>query len=327
MGGVLHLHTRGSDLVAGTRRLRMPWAIHARGLPAADAGAVRLLRLVLGLDVPRVPQRIHQLAAGVHTGAPLATALALALTTLALTVAPCRCPHQSLSAEGKLCVVLVLCNLLLVLCVMVELRAWAFGHGHCGVCLQLGLALLVEAAIGGTTIAWVSMSTTLHTQTHRARTYSHTHPSCPAPPPSPPPHPHPNPPYTSSGARVAAGARRPHRPTAAELRGRYLAALTRGAACLQSRSCDRLCILWMWESNNRRDSTFGVHYPLVATNGAGSAVVGLKYIREQCPQGLQRHVPHHTVLQPRRLANAKTAPVKTAPVTAREKTIWAQCLR
>ena len=224
MGGVLHLHTRGSDLVAGTRRLRMPWAIHARGLPAADAGAVRLLRLVLGLDVPRVPQRIHQLAAGVHTGAPLATALALALTTLALTVAPCRCPHQSLSAEGKLCVVLVLCNLLLVLCAMVELRAWAFGHGHCGVCLQLGLALLVEAAIGGTTIAWVSMSTTLHMQTHRARTHSHTHPiaalrgrrrrrtrtrTL----------------LTSSGARVAAGARRPHRPTAAELRGRYLVAL------------------------------------------------------------------------------------------------------
>ena len=35
---------------------------------------------------------------------------------------------------------------------------------------QLGLALLVEAAIGGTTIAWVSMSTTLHMQTRRART-------------------------------------------------------------------------------------------------------------------------------------------------------------
>ena len=37
-------------------------------------------------------------------------------------------------------------------------------------CPQLGLALLVEAAIGGTTIAWVSMSTTLHMQTRRART-------------------------------------------------------------------------------------------------------------------------------------------------------------
>ena len=36
-------------------------------------------------------------------------------------------------------------------------------------CPQLGLALLVEAAIGGTTIAWVSMSTTLHMQTRRAR--------------------------------------------------------------------------------------------------------------------------------------------------------------
>mgnify|MGYP004180640941 FL=1 len=86
--------------------------------------------------------------------------------------------------------VLVLCNLLLVLCAMVELRAWAFGHGHCGVCLQLGLALLVEAVIGGTTIAWVSMSTTLHMQTHRARIYSHTHPSCPAPQPQPHPKPH-----------------------------------------------------------------------------------------------------------------------------------------
>ena len=51
--------------------------------------------------------------------------------------APCRLSHQGLSAEGKLCVVLVLCNLLLVLCASVELRAWAFGHGHCGVCLQV----------------------------------------------------------------------------------------------------------------------------------------------------------------------------------------------
>ena len=51
--------------------------------------------------------------------------------------APCLLPHQGLSAEGKLCVVLVLCNLLLVLCASVELRAWAFGHGHCGVCLQV----------------------------------------------------------------------------------------------------------------------------------------------------------------------------------------------
>ena len=158
-----------------------------------------------------------------YTQAPLSPPPSpLALTTLALTAAPCRCPHQSLSAEGKLCVVLVLCNLLLVLCAMVELRAWAFGHGHCGVCLQLGLALLVEAAIGGTTIAWVSMSTTLHMQTHRARIYSHIHPiaalrrrrrtrtrTL----------------LISSGARVAAGARRPHRPTAAELRGRYLVAL------------------------------------------------------------------------------------------------------
>ena len=43
-------------------------------------------------------------------------------------------------------------------------------------CPQLGLALLVEAAIGGTTIAWVSMSTTLHMQTRRARTKIPTSP-------------------------------------------------------------------------------------------------------------------------------------------------------
>ena len=65
---------------------------------------------------------------------------------------------------------LVFCNLLLVLCAIVEVRAWAVGYFRCRVCLQLGLALLVEAVIGGTTIAWVSMSTTLHMQTHRART-------------------------------------------------------------------------------------------------------------------------------------------------------------
>ncbi len=74
---------------------------------------------------------------------------------------------RTLSAEGKLCVVLILCNVLLVVCAVVELRAWAFGEG-CGVCLQLGLALIVEATIGGTTIVWVSMSTTLRMQTHRA---------------------------------------------------------------------------------------------------------------------------------------------------------------
>ena len=62
---------------------------------------------------------------------------------------------------------LILCNVLLVVCAVVELRAWAFGEG-CGVCLQLGLALIVEATIGGTTIVWVSMSTTLRMQTHRA---------------------------------------------------------------------------------------------------------------------------------------------------------------
>ena len=43
-------------------------------------------------------------------------------------------------------------------------------------CPQLGLALLVEAAIGGTTIAWVSMSTTLHTQTRRARKKKYSDP-------------------------------------------------------------------------------------------------------------------------------------------------------
>ena len=35
--------------------------------------------------------------------------------------------------------------------------------------MQLGLALLVEAAVGAATIAWVSTSTTLRMPTHRAR--------------------------------------------------------------------------------------------------------------------------------------------------------------
>ena len=121
---------------------------------------------------------------------------------------------MSLSAEGKLCVVLVLCNVLLVVCAIVELRAvrdapttrayhatqparapsardaplarcpsapqYEFGHGHCGVCLQLGLALLGEAAVGGATIAWVSSSTTLRIQTHRARCWLPGSPSDPA---------------------------------------------------------------------------------------------------------------------------------------------------
>ena len=127
-------------------------------------------------------------------------------------------------------------------------------------CPQLGLALLVEAAIGGTTIAWVSMSTTLHMQTRRARKkrilrspplackdrdihiyytargatphdtrQAHLPRCCAcithdmhrralAPQLS-------GPLLASSGARLAAGARRPHRPTAAELRGGDLAAL------------------------------------------------------------------------------------------------------
>ena len=86
--------------------------------------------------------------------------------------------------------------MLLVVCAIVELRSachctsncslkpWAgrtlsrrrslgsqysFGHEQCNVCLQLGLALLVEAIIGGTTIAWISTSTTLQIQKHRAK--------------------------------------------------------------------------------------------------------------------------------------------------------------
>ena len=98
MGGMLHLHARGSDLVAGAWRIRVPRAIHARGLPAANARAVGLLRVVPGPDVPRLPQRVHQLAHGIQTGAaqPIAPASPSRQSTLALSSVPrAVCPTRA----------------------------------------------------------------------------------------------------------------------------------------------------------------------------------------------------------------------------------------
>ena len=98
----------------------------------------QLLQTRLRAHLPSPSHRCPVQTGAAHAPRPIAPDSPSRPHTLALSSVPrAFLPHQGLSAEGKLCVVLVLCNLLLVLCASVELRAWAFGHGHCGVCLQV----------------------------------------------------------------------------------------------------------------------------------------------------------------------------------------------